>query len=80
MGKNIIIAKKGKYVKLNNYERNIKSPFIIYADFESILVSEDNRKQSPNQSYTNKYERHIPFSYGCKLVCVDEKFRKPLKT
>ena len=35
---------KGKYVKFKNYERNIKSPFIIYADFRSILVPEDNGK------------------------------------
>ena len=33
-------------------------------DFESILVSEDNAKQNPNQSYTEKYQKHIPCSYG----------------
>ena len=32
------MPKKGDYVKFKNYERKIKSPFIIYADFESILV------------------------------------------
>ena len=42
---------KGKYVKFKNYERNIKSPFIIYADFRSILVPEDNGKQNPNEPY-----------------------------
>ena len=29
-----------------NSERKIKSPFIIYADFESILVPENNGKQN----------------------------------
>ena len=29
----IIIAKKGEYVKFKNYERKIKSPLKIYADF-----------------------------------------------
>ena len=28
--------------KKENYERKIKLPFIIYADFESISVSENN--------------------------------------
>ena len=37
----IIMPKKGEYVKLKNYERIIKSPFIIREDFESILVPED---------------------------------------
>ena len=31
-----IMPKKGEYVKLKNYERKKKLPFIIYADFESI--------------------------------------------
>ena len=53
---------------------------MIYANFESILVPEDNRKQNPNESYTNKYQKHVPCSYGYKLVCVDEKFSKPFKS
>ena len=30
-----------------------------YADFESILVPEDNQKQKPENSYMNKYQKHI---------------------
>ena len=52
----IIMPKKGEYVKFRNYEREIKSPFIIHADFQSILVSENIGKQSPDESYTNKYK------------------------
>ena len=50
---------KGEYVKFKNYERQIKSDFIIYADFESILLPENNGKQNRNESYTNKYQKHI---------------------
>ena len=43
----IIMSKKDEYVKFKNYERKIiKSPFIIYAHFESILVPEDNGEQN----------------------------------
>ena len=38
----IKIPEKGEYVRFKNYEGKIKLPFIIYADFESILVPEDN--------------------------------------
>ena len=72
--------KKGEYVKFKNVERKIKSPFMIYADFESILVPEDNGKQNPNESYTNKYQKHIACSYGYRLVRVDDKFSKPFKS
>ena len=29
---------KSEYVKFRNYDRKIKSPFMIYSDFESVLV------------------------------------------
>ena len=32
------MTRKGEYVKFKNYERNIKSPFLIYVDVKSILV------------------------------------------
>ena len=45
-------------------------------DFESILVPEDNGKQNLDDSYTNKYKKHVAYSYGYKLVCVNDKFSK----
>ena len=39
-------------------------------------MPESNEKQNPEESYTNKYQKHIAFS---KLVCVDDKFSKPFK-
>ena len=60
--------------------KKIKSPFIIYAGFESILVPEDNEKQNPTESYTNKYQKHVACTYGYKLVCVDDKFSKLSKS
>ena len=52
---------------------------MIYADFESILVPEDKGKQNPNETFTNKYQKHVACSYGYKLVCVDDKCSKPFK-
>ena len=67
-----ILLKKGqyvKYVKLKNYVTKIKSPFIIYAVFENILMAEDNGKQNPEESSSKKYQKHITCSDGNKLVC-----------
>ena len=68
------MATKGEYVKLKNYEIKIKSPFIIYADFESILVPENNGKQNTEEYYTNKYQKHIACSE------IDDKISKPFKS
>ena len=73
------MPKKGEYVKFKNYERKKKSPFMIYEDSESILLPEDNGKQNPSESYTNKYQKYVAFSYGYKLVSVDDKLSKPSK-
>ena len=39
---------------------------IIYdlCSFESILVPKDNEKHNPNESYTNKCQKHVACSYG----------------
>ena len=55
----IKMASKGKYAKVKNHERKIKSPFMIYEDFDSILVPEHNGKQNSNESYINKYQKHV---------------------
>ena len=60
------MPKKCEYIKFKNFGRKIKSQFMIYADFESILVPEDNEKQNLNESYTNKYQKHVAFSYSYK--------------
>ena len=53
---------------------------MIYIDFESILVLEDNRKQNLEVSYTNKYQKHIACSYSYKLAWVDDKFSTSFNT
>ena len=47
----ITMPNKVEFVKFKNVERKMKSPFMIYSDFEIILVLEDNGKQNPNESY-----------------------------
>ena len=60
---------------------------MIYADFESILVTEDNGrqnpeewKQNPAEPCTSKYQKHIFCSYGYKFLCVDDRFSNPFTT
>ena len=65
----IKMLNKGEYTKIKNFERKIKLQFAIYADFESIIIPEDKGKQNPEESYTNKYQKHVASSYGYELVC-----------
>ena len=73
----IQMPKEGEYIKFKKFERKVNSPFIIYADSESILVPEDNGKQ---KILSHKYQKNVACSYGYKLVCVDDKFSKSFKS
>ena len=53
------MPKKQEYVKLRNYESEIKSLLRRFG-----IVPEDNEKQTPEDSYRNKYQKHIACSYG----------------
>ena len=48
---------------------------MICADFESILVPEENGKQNPN----DKYGKHVACSHGYKILSVDDKFSRDFK-
>ena len=59
--------------------KKTKLAFLIYADFETILVTQDNGKKNRNESCTKKYQKHIAYCYGYKLTCVDDRFSKLFK-
>ena len=48
--------------------------FKIYADFESNLKDVERCKGSS----TKKYPNHIPCSFAYKIVCIDDRFTKPI--
>ena len=54
--------------------------FKSYTYFESILVPEKNGKKNSDKSYTKIYQKYVAFSYCYKLVCVDDKFNKLIKS
>ena len=60
--------------EFKNYFKQIPVPFKVYAKFECYLKS----VASYEASYSKKYQDHIPCSFAYKLVCVDDKFTKPI--
>ena len=45
------IPKNAEHVRFKNCKRKVNSTFVIYADFESILVPEDNKKQNSDMKW-----------------------------
>ena len=72
-GKKSVILEKG-IIELENYFKQIPVSFKSYADFECNLKG----VQSYEGSYTKKYQDHIPYSFAYTVICVDDKFNKPI--
>ena len=61
-------------IEFKNAFKQIQVPFKIYCDFECILTSVERYEGSCSK----EYQDHIPYSFSYKLVCVDDKFSKPI--
>ena len=60
--------------KFENYSKQLSVPFKIYADFECNLKDTEIYEGS----CTKKYHDHVPCSYAFKVVCIDDRFSKPI--
>ena len=61
-------------IEFENYFKHIPVPFKIYADFGGNL----ERVESYEDSYTKKYQDHVPCSFAYKVVCIGDRFSKPI--
>ena len=76
-GKQTVKLKSGS-TKFRNIFKRLTVPFKIYANFEFLLKRVPSNDKNNNTSYTEKYQKHIPCSFSYKIVCVDDKFSKPV--
>ena len=67
-----------KVVEFTNIQKQLKHPFVGYADFECILKKEVDEDVTPGITETSKkefkYQSHIPVSYFTKFVFIDPEF------
>ena len=73
IGQQSINLEKGT-IEFKNYFKQLPVPFKIYADFECNLKNVGCYEGT----YTKKYHEHVPCSYAYKVVCIDERFSKPI--
>ena len=72
--------KDNNILKFNNFHKQQPVPFVIYADFESVLEKIHGCQQDGNKSYTEAYQTHTDCGFGYKVVCCyDDKYTKPIQ-
>ena len=72
-GKQSVKLEKGIIV-FENYFKQMAVPFKSYADFECNLRG----AECYEGSYTKKSQDHVPCSFSYKVVCIDDRYRKPI--
>ena len=61
-------------IRFENYSKQLSVPFKIYADFECNVQDPEIYEGS----CTEKCHDHVPCSYNFKVVCIDDRFSKPV--
>jgi hypothetical protein len=77
------LPKEGTKIKFKNHRNSMPVPFVIYADFESILVPEEKKDvgKDEDESHTNRYQTHQACSFGLKTMChYDDKYSGEYKS
>jgi hypothetical protein len=60
-----------------DYYKQLKVPFTIYADFESLTTKIDSTQPNPEKSFTKKYQHHQPCGFSYIVVSEVEQYSKP---
>ena len=55
-------------LKYNHGEKSLKVPWVIYADFECLLIKQQLCQNNPEESYTEKKSIHESCGYSIDLV------------
>ena len=63
-----------------NHHKQLKVPFVIFADFEAITEKRQGCQQNNDKSYIEEYQKHTDCGYAYKVVCCyDDQYSKPLQ-
>ena len=68
----IELPEEGTKLYFKNHNMSMRVPFIVYADFESFTPQLSTCQPNPENSYTMKYQKHIPSSFCYHIKCFDD--------
>ena len=76
----IKMPEEGTFVHFKNHHKKMDMPFVIYADFESLMKAIHSTQQNSKNSYTEKKVLHKPISFCYYVKCFfDDKFSKKIE-
>lgn len=74
-----VMPEEGKNIlKFANYRKQMRAPFIIYADFEALNIPVEGRTCDPGKSCTRQIAKQTPCSYCYVIVRCDGVAKAPV--
>ena len=68
-----------QWVYFNHICKQLKVPFVIYADFESFVQPISTCQPNPEKSYTLSYQKHEPSGFCYMVKCANDELSKPAR-
>ena len=68
----ILPVEKEKFIRFKNYAHQLKVPFVIYADFESLTVPINSANHNDKKFFTEAYQHHEPCGFACQVACCED--------
>ena len=73
----ILPTLENRYLQFKNYHKQDKIKFVVYADFESLLIPIQGCQPSNDKSFTQNVHKHMPCAYSYVVVSSIKKYTKP---
>ena len=61
-------------VKFTKTEYQLRLPFVIFTDFESVLRKQDSCEPSSSKSFTTQYQHYVPCGSCIYMKCSDGQY------
>ena len=72
----IVFPEKDKTVKFQSVKKQLRVPFVIYADFECYTEKIANPANDPNRSSTTAYQHHKPSGFCYMVVSAKQEYTR----
>ena len=65
------------FLKFKNFNRSMRVPFVVYADFECFTEKIQTCYPDESRSFANKYQHHKPSGFCYLIKCFDDELMEP---
>ncbi|GBN18460.1 hypothetical protein AVEN_78484-1 [Araneus ventricosus] len=73
-----IVMPKNETIKFKNYHKSLRTPFVMYADFECLTTKIDTCQPDENGFYMQKYHTHEPMSFALYIKYKHDDYNPPI--